>query len=125
MKRFEVELEIFEAVMRGGVRRVTWHVAEDDDWISATACPGAQVNKQDSSPGTVWRCRVVVQLPLGAELMRVESEPDRQKSEDPLAYFWSAPRVHRRLVRRSYFRVESGGRLLRLPQPAVTKKPHA
>jgi hypothetical protein len=125
MKRFEVELEIFEAVTRGGVRRVTWHVSDDDEWISATAWPDAQVNRQDNSPGTVWRSRVLVQLPLGTELMRVESEPDPQRSKDPLAYFWSAPRVHPRLVRRSYFRVDDGGRLFRLPQPAVTKKPHA
>lgn len=121
MKRFEVELEIFEAVVRGGVRRVTWHVEQEDDWISATAYPGAQMNRQDNSPGTVWRTRVLVQLPLGAKLMRVESEPERQKSQDPLAYFWSAPRVHPRLVRRSYFRVDSGGRLARLPQ----EKPYA
>lgn len=124
MKSFDIELEIFESVMRGGVRRVTWHVANEDDWVSATACPGAHVDRQDNSPGTVWRSRVLVQLPPGAELMRVESEPDRQKSDDPLAYFWSAPRVHRRLVRRSYFRVDNAGRLSRIAQAPVTKKPH-
>lgn len=124
MTTLEVELEIFETVVRGGVRRVTWHVENVDDWISATACPGAQVNRQDNSPGTVWRSRVLVRLALGTKLMRVESEPDRQKPADPLAYFWSAPRVHRRLVKRSYFQVDAGGRLLRLPQAPVTNKPH-
>jgi hypothetical protein len=125
MTSVEVELEIFETVVRGGVRRVTWHVENEDDWISATVSPGAQVDRQDNSPGTVWRTRVLVRLPLGAKLMRVESEPDRQKSEDPLAYFWSAPRVHPRLVKRSYFQVADRGRLLRLPQPPVTKNPRA
>lgn len=125
MTTLEVELEIFETVVRGGVRRVTWHVENLDDWISVTAWPGAQVNRQDNSPGTVWRSRVLVRLPLGTKLMRVESEPDRQKSEDPLAYFWSAPRVHRRLVKRSYFQLDASGRLLRQPQAPVTKEPHA
>lgn len=123
MTSFQVELEIFESVTRGGVRRVTWHVAQQGDWVSATAWPGAQVENQKNERGTVWLCRVVVPLTLGAELMRVESEPDRQKCADPLAYFFEAPRARRRLVRRSYFRVGSGGRLLRLPQPPGAKKP--
>lgn len=120
---FEVELEIFEAITRGGVRRVSWHVADGEDWVSATACPGAQIERQENGPGTVWVSRVHLQLPAGARLMRVESEPDRQKSEDPLAYLWSGPGVHRRRVRRSYFGVSHKGRLVRLSRPAVTKKP--
>jgi hypothetical protein len=112
---FEIELQIFEAVTRGGVRRVTWHVSEQDEWVSVAATPGAQLDYQDRGPGMVWRRQVRLRLPVGAELMRVESEPARDAPKDPLAYLWGARRGTERRVRRSYFRVGEQGKLLKLP----------
>jgi hypothetical protein len=115
---FEIELHIFEAVTRGGVRRVTWHVSEQDDWVSVTATPGALVENRDRGPGVVWRTQVRLRLPLGAELMRVESEPARDAPKDPMAYLWGARRGAERRVKRSYFQVGEQGKLLKLPDRA-------
>ncbi len=109
-----VELEISESVTRGGVRRVTWHVASEDDWVSVTTLPGAELRAPDSVPGVIWRKQVIVELELGARLMRVESEPERAPPKDPMAYLWQAQGGARRKVKRSYFRVGRAGRLERV-----------
>jgi hypothetical protein len=116
MKSYELEFQLFETVMRGGTRRVTWHVLEQDAWLSVADYPGARVENQDRAPGTVWRRHVLVSLPLGAQLMRVDSEPAGDAPKDPLAYLWGAPRAAGRRVRRSYFNVGEQGQLERLPQ---------
>jgi hypothetical protein len=116
MTSFEIEFQLFETVMRGGTRRVTWHISEQDAWLSVADYPGARVEQQERAPGTVWRRHVRVSLPLGAQLMRVDSEPAADAPRDPLAYLWGAPRAAGRRVRRSYFSVVEHGKLERLPQ---------
>lgn len=117
MTSYGVELRILERVTPGGVRRVTWHVAKGDDWISVADFPGAVMRDLDKGPGVVWQRGVSLQLPLGARLMCVESFPERAPRKDPLAYFWEETRRAARGVRRSFFRVESGGRLVRSTEP--------
>lgn len=109
-----VELEISESVTRGGVRRVTWHVASEDSWVSVTELPGAELRAPASARGVIWRKQVIVELPLGARLMRVESEPERAPPKDPMAYLWQTRGGVRRKVNRSYFRVGRAGRLERV-----------
>jgi hypothetical protein len=93
---------------------VTWHVAQDDDWISVTALPEVELRDAASARGVIWKRQVVVALPLGTRLMRVESEPERAPAKDPLAYLWQTRSGLRRKVKRSYFRVDRAGRLVRL-----------
>jgi hypothetical protein len=112
---YEVELQISEVVVRGGVRRVTWLLDKEDEWISVTQLPGAELERKDRGPGMVWHCRVLVRLPRGARLMRVESQPQRSEPKDPLEYLWSARRSSEKRVQRSYFQVGDQGRLIRIP----------
>lgn len=109
----QIELENLEAIAAGGVRRVTWHVAQDRRWLAATSYPGARVSLAESSPGVVWQRRVLLSLQTGTRLMRVESRPQRDVQQDPLAYLWKAPRAATERVVRSYFRVGAAGRLER------------
>jgi hypothetical protein len=114
---YEVELQISEVVTRGGVRRVTWLLDKEDEWISVAKLPGVELERGDRGPGMVWLCRVRLQLPLGARLMRVESQPQRGEPKDPLAYFWSARSSAQKRVDRSYFQVGDQGRLIRIHKP--------
>ena len=113
MADFEIQLEVFEAVTEGGVRRVSWHVAQGERWLAVAKYPGARIDLADGTPGVVWQRRVLLCLPAGTRLMRVESLPDRSVQRDPLAYLWKAPARAPQRVRRSYFRVGGAGRLVR------------
>jgi|SRR5688572_26014185 len=108
-----IELENLEAIADGGVRRVSWHVAQDRRWLAAVSYPGAQVSFADGRPGVVWQRRVLLSLQAGTRLMRVESRPQRKVQQDPLAYLWSSPKAGAERVLRSYFRVSQAGRLER------------
>jgi hypothetical protein len=109
-----IELLNLESIATGGVRRVTWHVAQDDErWLAAASYPGASVDFAESTPGVVWRRRVQLRLPTGTRLMRVESRPQRSVQSDPLAYLWKAPKAGSEQVLRSYFRVGRTGQLER------------
>ena len=113
---YEIELQISEIVVRGGVRRVTWLLDKEDEWISVTQLPGAELERGDRGPGMVWLCRVRLRLPRGARLMRVESQPQRSEPKDPLTYFWSARASTEKRVQRSYFQIGDQGRLIRIPR---------
>ena len=109
-----VELETFEAVVAGGVRRVTWLVESEREWRLASELPGATVEACDAGPGTVWVRRVTLALPPGARLVRVESAPKRSAQRDPLAYLFEPGRGRARETRRSQFVVGSSGKLERV-----------
>jgi hypothetical protein len=113
MADHEIQLEVFEAIAEGGVRRVSWHVAQGEGWLSAARYPGARVDLADRSRGVVWQRRVLLCLPAGTRLMRVESLPDRSAQRDPLTYLWKRSTGTQQRVQRSYFRVGDAGRLLR------------
>lgn len=112
-----IEVEAFEAIVPGGVRRVTWLVESDDEWRLASEQPGASVEARDAGPGMVWVRRVTLPLPPGARLARVESEPERVVHRDPLAYLFGSERRRGRQTRRSQFVVTVAGKLERVAPP--------
>ena len=109
----EIELETFESVADGGTRRVSWHVAEGERWLAAVNYPGARAELCERTPGVVWRRRVVLSLPTGARLMRVEALPGGVVQRDPLSYLWKAGRAAPQTLQRSYFSVGPRGSLVR------------
>jgi hypothetical protein len=119
----ELTLETFESVAPGGVRRVTWLIEGEDDWMLLAELPAAQVQNLDCGPGVVWRRQVVVTLPVGARLMRVDSIPKRAPAQDPLAYLLAPSARVGRETRRSQFVVAAGGVLQRLPPPPRSSGP--
>lgn len=112
-----IEVEAFEAIVPGGVRRVTWLVESEGEWRLASEWPGASVEARDAAPGTVWVRRVTLALPSGARLARVESAPERKAPRDPLAYLFAPEQRHPRQTRRSQFVVGAGGKLERVAPP--------
>jgi len=113
---FAIALEAFEAIVDGGVRRVSWHVADGEDWIAADQYPDAHVEMVERSPGVVWRRSMRLRLPVGTRLMRVESLPrERATKKDPMSYLWGSPRASAQQVQRRYFTVDRRGRLEREP----------
>jgi hypothetical protein len=115
MTAYSIELESLESVVAGGVRRVTWLVERDSDWLIASDFPGAQVEQREGGAGVVWRRRVTLALPPGARLARVESAPKRAPPKDPLAYLFGPADGRNRQTRRSYFTVSASGKLERVP----------
>jgi hypothetical protein len=116
-KDHTIEVEAFEAIVPGGVRRVTWLVESDDEWRLASELPGASVEARDAGPGMVWVRRVTLALPPGARLARVESEPERAVHRDPLTYLFSPDQRRGRQTRRSHFVVSVAGKLERVAPP--------
>jgi hypothetical protein len=117
MNLFQVNLEMFESIVPGGVRKVAWFIRSGDDWTRVSEHTDAHVEKCDVGPGTVWLWRVALSLPLGARLMRVESIPRRAPARDPLAYIVKPNGARDRDTRRSYFAVGARGKLERLAEP--------
>jgi hypothetical protein len=117
----ELTLEAFESIVPGGVRRVTWLIETDEDWTVIGELPNARVEQLDCGPGVVWRRRVVITVPVGARLMRVESVPKRAPAVDPIAYLLGPSNRAARETRRSQFVVALGGKLTRLPPPNAPK----
>jgi hypothetical protein len=118
----ELTLETFESIVPGGVRRVTWLLETEEDWTVIGELPHARVEQLDCGPGVVWRRRVVLTLPIGARLMRVESVPKRGPALDPLAYLLGPKARVARETRRAQFVVAAGGALTRLPPPNPQKQ---
>jgi hypothetical protein len=115
MSTYPIELETFESVVPGGVRRVSWLVQRDEGWVIAGEVPGAQVEQRDVGPSMVWLRTVTLALPPGSRLMRVESTPRRAAPRDPLAYLFGPAPNHPRQTRRSHFVVNAAGKLERVP----------
>ncbi|HTV18171.1 MAG TPA: hypothetical protein VMG12_05860 [Polyangiaceae bacterium] len=114
MRVHAIEIEAFEAIVRGGVRRVTWLVENDGEWRMASEQPGASVEPLDAGPGMVWVRRVTLSLPPGARLLRVESAPKQAAPRDPLAYLFEPQQRNSRQTRRSQFVVGVSGKLVRV-----------
>jgi hypothetical protein len=109
-----LELDTFEAIVPGGVRRVTWLVLQEGKWTLVSEVPGARVEQRDAGPKVVWRRHVSLTLPVGSHLSRVESTPKRTPPKDPLAYLLAPKRDTTTETRRSYFVLATSGKLERL-----------
>jgi hypothetical protein len=118
VQHYEVQLDSSEAVADGGVRRVTWLIETEQRWVLAAEYPGARVELRDRSAGVVFHRRVFVHLSPGAQVQKVESEPERRAARDLLDYLWISPRGPQRKVRRSFFRVGQKGQLERVARRA-------
>jgi hypothetical protein len=112
-----IVVEAFEAIVPGGVRRVTWLVESGREWRVASEFPGASIERCDARPGTVWLQRVTLELPLGARLVRVESAPKPAPPRDPLAYLFGPEQRRSQQTRRSRFVVGAAGKLERVMPP--------
>ena len=107
-----IELTDGEFVVKRGTRAISGWVRKSDGWINARESPGAKVEQLDAGPGTVWQCRLDLELPRGTLLMRVESRPVPAARKDPLEYLERETRRARRTVIRTYFKVGRRGELL-------------
>jgi len=107
-----IELNDGEVVVARGTRAITWWVRKGESWINARGWPGAKVEQLAAGPGTVWQCRLELELPLGTVLMRVESHPVALARKDPFDYLERETRRARRKVTRTYFKVGRRGALL-------------
>jgi hypothetical protein len=107
-----IELSDGEIVVTRGTRAITWWVKKGEGWVNARGWPGAKVEQLDAGPGTVWQCRLDLELPLGTLLMRVESHPAPAGRKEPLDYLEREIRRARRRVIRTYFKVGRRGKLL-------------
>jgi hypothetical protein len=74
------------------------------------------VEPQESGPGTVWEQLVVLALPAGTQVMRVDSRPGPAARKDPLAYLRSGAKLPPRKTQRTYFRVDDSGRLVQIQE---------
>lgn len=108
-------LNVFEAVISGGVRKVTWrvHCSEKDDWISAFDCPGAESEYLDGQSGVVWQKRVQLPLTQGSRLLRVESRPVPRESRDPMSFLEGTRNNSKERTLRTEFHIGTSGRLVR------------
>lgn len=117
---FEVALDTFEAIVSGGVQRVTWQVLcdKEEDWVPAATYAAAHVEDLDRTPRVVWRQRIHIPLPSGAELRRLESRPVPRTSRDPLSYLVGTRNNSKVRTVRVEFEVGAKGDLIRKPRPA-------
>jgi hypothetical protein len=117
-------VEDSEHVVPHGARETTWFVRVRDAWVAAHATTGAVCERLEAGPGTVWRQRIELDLPVGTRLMRVESAPNLQR-KTPLQYLAGGPASARKVLRRE-FQVTTKGELVhfeatRLPPPTPKK----
>jgi hypothetical protein len=107
-----IELECFEVITDGGVRKVSWQIEQKGTWVPIGELGGAVGTLHERAPGTVWRRRFVAEVAAGTRLMRVDSGPAPDVRRDPMDYLLGSRRSPRRLVR-SYFVVGERGKLVR------------
>lgn len=108
-----VELSEGEYIVPRGTREVTWLIRYNDAWVHVSEWPGAEVERCQARPGTVWENLIRLVVLPGSELRRVESRPAPQAPRDALDYLKRAPTSVPRRVLRQEFRVNGRGELLR------------
>ncbi|MFZ5890606.1 MAG: hypothetical protein ACOY0T_06005 [Myxococcota bacterium] len=118
-----IVLEDAEFVVPRGSRETTWFVRVRDAWVAAHAVEGAEVERLEAGPGTVWRQSIVLDLPAGTRFLRVETAPNSQR-KTPLEYLARGP-TQARTVLRHEFRLTAEGQLAKYAEtrPATPKRP--
>lgn len=112
---FQISLDTFEAVISGGVQRVTWKFLcdKEDEWVPAKIWPDTQFEDVERSSRMVWQQRISVRLPEDARLLRVESRPAPRQRRDPLTYLVGTRNNSKTRTVRTEFRVTRSGQLER------------
>jgi hypothetical protein len=108
IKSASVELFEDESIAPYGTSEVTWFVRINDAWAHISKWPAARSERLDAKPGMVWLKRTELELPLGTELMRVESRPLPKARKSPLEYLRDIRGPSRQTARR-YFTVGHNG----------------
>ena len=112
-KEVRVHVIASETIADGGTRKTSWLVLYQSRWISARDFPGAELERMDPAPGTVWRSSATLLLPVGSWIQRVDTTPNPGRFTDPLRYLQQQRRSVSRRVTRTYFRVTATGKLKR------------
>ena len=108
-----VELTEHEIVVARGHEKVIWFVRHANNWVAAAAFEGAELLDVNAGAGVVWNRQVVLMLPAGTELMRVELRPRSGVRKDPMQYLRGEVRGMPQRTRRAYYVVGRGGVLTR------------
>ena len=116
----KVHVDLFDSeVIAGRGRKKTQHwVRRNDGWVRAAEFPNARVTLLDSGPGTVWERRIELELGPGTRVLRVVSEPGRERRRDALEHLVRAKKSPERRTRRVELEVGSRGNLI----PIATRK---
>jgi hypothetical protein len=106
-----VELFESETIVERGSRMVLWRVCHNDASVSVTEWPDAQIDTLEPPAGTVWQRRILLRVPRGTILIRMESGPAPMQRLDPLDYLRRERVRAGRRTRHVTYRVGSGGQL--------------
>jgi len=107
-----VEVIDEERIVPRGTAQVNWFVRLNDAWVHVSAWPGARSERLNAGAGTVWQSRTEIDVPRGAQLMRVESRPSGYARESPLEYLTRGAPSKSRKLRRNYYLVGRAGDLI-------------
>lgn len=107
-----IELVDEEYVVARGTAEVHWFVRVNDAWQHAASCAGAREERLDPAPGVVYRTRVLLDVPQGTRLLRVESKPGAPRRETILEHLRRGPSLPPRRTLRRVYEVDARGHLI-------------
>jgi hypothetical protein len=108
-------LSACERTVDGGTAMTTWLYYDGERWQSIKDHPHATFTRLDCGPGVLWETVAEVLLPVGTWLTRIDRIPDHTlEPEDPLVYLQRQVRTRRYRSRRTTFRANTGGKLVRV-----------
>jgi hypothetical protein len=105
-----------EVVTRGGPATISWLVPQHDGYVRPQRHPSARAEQLERGSGVVWRTRITLELPRGAELTRIVVRPGRER-RSALEHLTGGGRGPGRTTLRLRFRVGKGGALVEVPAP--------
>ena len=103
-----------ESVVARGVRRTTWWIFVDREWLHIAQFEHAQIQSLPTAPGLVWSRKASVEVLAGTLLARDIREPTEPRTLSPLAYVLSSGRRVTWSRKRTTYRVDARGTLQRL-----------
>lgn len=112
-----IVLSACERTVTGGTSKTTWLFYDGNQWSLVKDYPDATFTRVDCGPGVLWETLCEVTVPIGTWLTRVDRTPDDSlRPRDPMVYLQRQVRTRRYRVRRSHFRVNALGKLVRMPR---------
>jgi hypothetical protein len=105
-----------EVVTRGGAATSTWIVPQNDGFVRPQRHPTARAEQLERGTGVVWRTRITLELPRGAELTRIVVRPGERR-RSALEHLTGGRRGSGQTTLRLRFRVGPGGALVEVPAP--------